>query len=371
MLRLLHIGIHNSKNKNAGDTVLFPVVRKLFEQQLKDCVWEYRQLWDNFDVEDAIAANQKFDAIIIGGGGLLLRDQAGSDTGNSGWQWNSEIAAIEALNIPLLIFAIGYNRFRNQEDFNQIFSNHITATLRSSVFFSLRNNGSIAAMRNYLPIDLVEKMCVQQCPTTLLWQLYPHERTKAEAQSATLHTGARKPILTINAAFDRENLRFGNKKSSFLEILAISIKRAQEKGWQIHLVAHKEKDLEVGPYLTAADVSFVTFNLTNSPHMEVIDYYTQPDLVIGMRGHAQMIPFGLRKPIFSIVSHDKLKFFLDDLGHPEWGCDINNTNFSDVIDAFIDRIADEPNNLNDLVSKAQTLCWERTLQNIETISEIF
>jgi polysaccharide pyruvyl transferase WcaK-like protein len=46
--------------------------------------------------------------------------------------------------------------------------------------------------------------------------------------------------------------------------------------------------------------------------------YRQFDLVIGGRGHAQMIPFGLGVPILSLDVHDKLGFFLEDIDRPEW-----------------------------------------------------
>lgn len=370
MPRLLHIGIHNSKNKNAGDTVLFPVVRALFDDQVGDCSWDYRQLWDLFTVADAEKANQQYDGIVIGGGGLLLRDQAGSDISNSGWQWNSEVAAVEALNIPIFFFAVGYNRFRGQDDFDPVFSDHITATLRASAFFSLRNHGSIAAVKSYVPGELADHIRLQQCPTTVIWQLYPQARQAAEAHTREFTEGGRSPILAVNAAFDREDLRFGDKKASFLEGLAGSIRRAQENGWEIHLVAHKTKDLEVAPFLEAADVAFQTYDLTESPYEDVIEYYTQPDLVVGMRGHAQMIPFGLRKPIFSIISHNKMRYFLDDIDHTEWGCEIDDPDFSSALNGFIDAIARSPKEVINSVGQAQSLCWDRSVVNMRDISQV-
>ncbi|WP_170337023.1 polysaccharide pyruvyl transferase family protein [Ruegeria arenilitoris] len=363
MPRLLHIGIHNSKNKNAGDTVLFPVVRALFEDQVPDCTWDYRQLWDPFTLNDAKVANENYDGIVIGGGGLLLRDQAGSDTSNSGWQWNSEIAAVEALRVPVYFFAVGYNRFRGQEDFDPVFAEHIAATLRASAFFGLRNHGSIAAVKSYVPTKLAERICLQQCPTTVIWQLYPDARQVVETRPAN-----KRPILTLNTAFDRETLRFGETKVAALETIARSMKRAEDKGWQIQLVAHKTKDLEVAPYLVEKGVAFDTFDLTEAGYRDVIDYYTQPDLVVGMRGHAQMIPFGMRCPIFSIISHNKMRFFLDDIGHPEWGHDIGDPQFSETLDAFIDQAACNPASLRQSVAEAQTLCWERSLANMQTIA---
>lgn len=370
MPRLLHIGIHNSKNKNAGDTVLFPVVRALFENQTEDCTWEYRQLWDPFKVSDAIAVNDRFDAVVIGGGGLLLRDQDGSDTSNSGWQWNSEVAAVEALRVPIIFFAVGYNRFRGQDEFDPVFAEHITATLRASRFFSLRNHGSIEALKNYLPKDLADRICLQQCPTTVIWQLYPQAKKAAEAQVSETHSAGATPILAVNTAFDREALRFGIEKAAFLDTLARSMKRAEDKNWEIHLVGHKTRDLDIAAFLEGQDVNFRTIDLTDAPYEAVIDYYTQPSLVVGMRGHAQMIPLGLRKPIFSIISHNKLRYFLDDIGHPDWGCDINDPSFAEKLDAFIDQLSKDSNQIVHAISEAQNLCWINSVANMQVISRV-
>ena len=65
----------------------------------------------------------------------------------------------------------------------------------------------------------------------------------------------------------------------------------------------------------------------NKLHLSMPEYvklYSEPDLVIGMRGHAQMIPFGCGTPIISLVSHDKLQWFLDDIGHQEYGIEIHD-----------------------------------------------
>ena len=77
--------------------------------------------------ESAQQISEVADGIVIGGGGLLLRDQAGSDISKSGWQWNSSVDAVNGINIPLIIFAIGYNRFRGQADFDPVFTSHIRA----------------------------------------------------------------------------------------------------------------------------------------------------------------------------------------------------------------------------------------------------
>ena len=149
-IRLLHIGIHESKNENAGDTVLFDTVRALMDHHLGPCEWLKRQLWEEISAEDINSINQETDGIVIGGGGLLLRDQAGSSTDLSGWQWNISVENIKKIDVPVAVFAIGYNRFRNQKEFNPKFSENINALVGKSGFFGLRNNGSIRRMADYV-----------------------------------------------------------------------------------------------------------------------------------------------------------------------------------------------------------------------------
>ncbi len=36
-----------------------------------------------------------------------------------------------------------------------------------------------------------------------------------------------------------------------------------------------------------------------------------------------MIPFGCQTPILSLISHNKLQWFLDDIGQPDWGVDLH------------------------------------------------
>ena len=57
------------------------------------------------------------------------------------------------------------------------------------------------------------------------------------------------------------------------------------------------------------------------------------DLVIGMRGHSQMIPFGVGCKILTLGTHNKMKYFLDDISSPDLLIDLNEnfTNLSDHI----------------------------------------
>jgi polysaccharide pyruvyl transferase WcaK-like protein len=57
---------------------------------------------------------------------------------------------------------------------------------------------------------------------------------------------------------------------------------------------------------------------------EIHRHYRRAALVVGMRGHASMIPFGCGTPIISLISHPKLRYFLDDIDRPQWGVSVRD-----------------------------------------------
>jgi len=360
--RLLHIGVHNSANRNAGDTLLFPVVRKAFDTLLGPCDWELRQAWEAFSVQDALRINREFDGIVIGGGGLLLRDQAGSDVARSGWQWNSSVPAVQAIKIPVVVFAIGYNRFRGQDDFDPVFTEHIRALALKAAFFGLRNTGSINALKHYLLSEQFDVLRRQYCPTNVLWQLYPEYR-----EIAMLHDAKEERILAFNAAFDRSSLRFGPDVDSVLGNVASAIRAAQDRGWKIVVAAHKTMDRGFEPYLDSAGVHYDTADLTDAGPEEVMAFYARVDFAFGMRGHAQMIPFGLRRPILSIISHDKMRFLLDDIERQDWGVEVDSPELVERLEGALVAIEKDRLAVHADIALAQQKVWAETEANFRMI----
>lgn len=365
---LLHIGIHNSLNRNAGDTLLFQCVRSAFNHFMGPTKFELRQVWEKFDTQDAKQLNQAINtkAIIIGGGGLLLKNQQGADASASGWQWNCDAESINLIEKPIIVFAIGYNRFRGQDDFEPIFHDNINTLVDKSHFCGLRNTGSIQSLIPYLKTDeLKGKLHLQPCPTTILWQLSYDELKQKKKYPKN------EKKLVLNCAFDREEHRFPNGTELYLEKIADSMKYAENKGWSIVCVHHKDQDKRIEANLKSSSVTFESHNLTDSSAEEIVNFYNNVDLVIGMRGHAQMIPFGLRKPIVSIISHEKMKYFLDDIKHPEWGVDIKSSTLKDELIEKIDALSsDRYQTIQEQVNRAQQAQYNLTKANFDTIRKI-
>ncbi len=361
-----HLGVHNTEtdkpiavNSNAGDTLLFQATRDLFTRFLGSIDWKLEALWEEMTEDKIHDLNKKSDAVLIGGGGLFLCDQKGADITNSGWQWNCSAEKVKDFIVPLLVFGVGYNRFRNQPDFDPIFSEQIRAVVEKSAFFGLRNHGSRYAIRRYLPVSLHYRVRYQPCPTTLAWYLYGDLVSK-------YRPNVRGRTLVLNAAFDRREMRFGNREKDIFTQIAEVMKSCVKDGWKIILANHKPQDAEVGRFLDAAGVHFEAVDLAQTYPEDIIKFYCDKDVTVGMRGHAQMIPFGVRQPIVSIISHDKMGWFLDDIGHPEWGVDVEDPLFANKLYATIKHVTENPH-IPEEIAEAQERLWAVTTRNMEEI----
>ncbi len=367
--KISHFGVHKAEtgqpiamNANAGDTLLFEATRILFDRFLGPIEWKLEALWKEVDTEKVHQLNEKSHAILVGGGGLFLRDQAGADASRSGWQWNCAPERIREFSIPLIVFGVGYNRFRNQSDFDPVFADHITALVEQSAFFGLRNHGSIEAIREYLPPELRSRVVYQPCPTTIAAHLYP----AATPSEVSPKEGRR---LVLNAAFDRREMRFGTNEERVLTQLAEVMRECHAEGWDIVLANHKPQDAEMGRFLEAAGVPYTEQNLAATYPADIVTWYRDADLVVGMRGHAQMIPFGLHRPIVSIISHDKMQWFLDDIGHPEWGVDVRSQYFAEELLGTIRAVATNPQ-VPEMLLQAQEKLWQVTSENMRFLTGV-
>lgn len=372
MKTLAHFGVHNVStgediaiNSNAGDTLLYRAVKDLFDYFLGNNKWLLENQWNEVNQKKVDYLNSKANAIIIGGGGMLLRDQKGADTKNSGWQWNCPINLLSKFKVPIIIFAIGYNRFRNQPDFDPIFNKSITELAKESKFFSLRNHGSILAVEKYLLNKFLKsKLSFQPCPTTILWYIYQDVIKKFKNMKDQKN-------MAVNIAFDRREMRFGKNENKIMTDIAMVLKKYNDFGWNITLANHKPQDNEFSQWLDREKIIFQRVNLSQFQPEEIIKFYNDKNLTLGMRGHAIMIPFGLRKNTLSIISHEKLKWFLQDINHPEWGVDVNDVDFKSKLDSKIQEIGiNRYNEVNKELISAQEKIWDVTKKNMGKISQI-
>ncbi len=346
--RLSHVAAFQMSN--AGDVVLPPNLQDMFHTHAGARKWNNVHVHNR--VTDRVVRRINGTAgLLIGGGGLLLRDTNPNPW--SGWQWSCSMEQLAQIRVPIAMFAVGYNRFRGQPDFAPRFTDHVNALAEKSVYLGLRNHGSIEAMRAYLTPENQKKLRFQPCMTTVISRIYP---TLADYDH-------KEPFVAFNAAFDRPELRFGEQPDEKLNALAQALGKIAER-IPIKVYAHMPPDEQICPYLVNAGVPFELVRLNGLHPREIIRAYARPALAIGMRGHAQMIPFGAETPIVSIISHDKLRFFLDDIGRNEWGVDMADADFADRLVDVAGRILDAPEETREQIRKCSDPLWKISQDNV-------
>lgn len=340
-------------NGNAGDVLLPIILRDLFEKKIGVKKWNLRSVSKVVDFFDVNQYNKR-DFVVIGGGGLFLKDSNPNNL--SGWQWACPIEKLQQIKVPIIMFAVGYNRFRGQDDFEPIFTEHINAFVEKAKFVGLRNHGSIENIKSYLKSDgLKNKLVFQPCMTTLTSIIYP----------SLCDYSKKEDFIAVNCAFDRQSLR-KNDDGILKQIANVCSKLS--KITKIKIYAHMDTDLNILPYLDECSIEYEIV-LLQSVEQIILDY-TRPKLVIGMRGHAQMIPFGCNTPILSIISHDKMQWFLDDIHHSEWGVDVLDDNFETKLYEKAVEIYYTTDKIVPLLKEEQKILYEITLQNLKQIKDI-
>ena len=337
---------------NAGDILLPVVLRDLFNNFIGIDKWHYRHVYKIVKPHDVNKFNAD-DFIVIGGGGLFLKDTNPNNL--SGWQWSCGINELDAIKKPIVAFAIGYNRFRGQDDFEPIFTEHLNKFVEKAVFVGIRNHGSIEWLKKYLKTDVLKsKLVYQPCMTTVISHIYPDIVDYTQKED----------FVAFNCAFDREKLRSDN--DIFLkEIANVALKLS--KFTKVKFFAHMPSDQRALPYFDALGVPYELVEFKNV--RQVVTEYSKARVVAGMRGHAQMIPFGCLTPIFSIISHDKMQWFLDDIGHSDWGVEVEDPEFGNKLYENMKKIYDNHNDYVMEIKKQQDNLWNLTMDNMKYIQE--
>ena len=346
-MKYYHFGVFD--RGNAGDTVATEVVEDL----IGEGCWDKYNAYCEAPPEDTIDyINNNVNAVVIGGGGLLHSGTMHGSQHASGWYCPLTVEQVERIKKPIIVFGIGDSRFWGQVGFNELFKPQINQLVRQSAFFGLRNSGSINKLSKYLDSDLVEKLKFQPDPATLLSYIYPIKKE------------LRKNEIALQPALDAPLNRFGDREDKLLMSIAEAMK---ELNYKIRLVLHivrGDADYGMAEYLDKAGVEYDVVRLHGKSPQEIVDFYSGCPLTIGMRGHGVMIPFGVGNPFVPIISHDKVTFFLNDIGITK-GIFVFDPDLKERIVQAVNQI--NYKNFTERIEDVKYKLWTITQHNLEEI----
>ncbi|MEV7319034.1 glycosyltransferase [Streptomyces sp. NPDC093970] len=355
--QLAHVAFYMDRQGNAGDKLLPETVRLGFGPDTTSRRWHSVHAHRYFDQAALERVNAR-RGLVIGGGGLFIPDTM--PNGNSAWQWNVPDEHLRAIDVPIMIYAVGFNAFDGQSYRATRFNESLRLLVEKSSFFGLRNHGSIAKVRGMLPPELQDKVVFQPCPTTVMRQLVP----------GWTDPSYREDTVMLNAAYDRAGLRFGHDYAHFLAEMAKAVRKIGAHT-EVKCVAHSLDDEKIAFDLRREHgISLPVIPMYDFSNDEIRETYAKTRLVIGMRGHAGMIPFGVGTPIISLISHPKMAYFLNDIQRPEWGVSVHERDLGDILTERAIGILDNHSRTVADVHDRQQQLWKVTEDNAATIKKI-
>jgi Polysaccharide pyruvyl transferase len=360
--KLAHAAFFADRQGNTGDLVLTDAVRHCFRAGAGSRDWYQVHVHQVFD-ERRLAEVNAADALIVGGGGLFLPDTA--PNGNSGWQWNVPNDVLRRIDVPLVVFAVGYNMFEGQQ-FSEAGGNRFRRSLHTllerSAFVGLRNHGSVNRVRELLPDELADRVHWQPCPTTFLDLITPSQDDDADLPGPG-ETGA----VLLNCAYDRAGRRFADAYPQFLRQLRDWVVSTGERA-VVQYAAHCVDDERfVVDLRREYGISLPVLPMYDYDVARVQQIYRRAALVVGMRGHAGMIPFGCGTPILSLVSHPKLGYFLADIERPEWGVSIRDPRLGERLGELTAELLDTRDDVVADIRRIRRRLHEETMRNVHSL----
>lgn len=358
--RLLHLDLKTIYSY--GDQLLFELVRHAFNDFGDG---EYFDVTESHPYRERVTAawvdqvNENFDGVVIGGGGIFPRRLNAAAA--SGWQWNISTELLARLKKPIIVFGAGNPPAFDPDTFKPVFRTHINQTMKQSIFFGLRSTGAVDSMREYLDDPADAPLVFQPCPTTINKFLLP-------GLVGVDNPNERR--LGLQLGLETPHLDSGLKPEDIFPRYAELVRQLQADGWQLDFFAHKRADQD---FFTeyGHKLGLNSIQLYGTPDLlfSGVHAYAQPRIVLGARGHSQMIPFGAGRIPLSMSTNDKIRYFAHEAGHPEWLVDPWAEDMAERALATVRHADENHEQLEADIATTQQRFLATTRDNLSTIYE--
>ncbi len=363
-----HVG---AWGQNFGDRVLQVANTNILKERCKeDLQFVYIDIQKTYFSEQLIdKMNAEADLLLIGGGGLIFNRSM--DNSHSGWQFNLDTENIDKIKVPIAVYAIGYNKFPyDTHIFPQTMWENLNAMVKKSNLFSVRNGGTYRAMKEHGvcmdKVDIVPDAGMFIKPDTFQHKLFEGDHVK----------------IGLNWATDRPDQRFKDIDTSLLamtRMLKTCKSIADKHDGKVYIIEHllendlctdTKRELHIRAKNILGDRAVLLYEELYEELFPPFDYtvgffadiYKQMDLVFGSRGHANIIPFGQNTPFIGIGAHNKVKWFLEDIGLGKYFVSLDDPKDMDKAMLLADEILSNPE-----INKKQMAAALSTLTNTKNI----
>lgn len=332
-LRVLHLA---SFAGNIGDVANHAGAYSLFRQyldfdlvftelEIREFYWKQRKFDDDF-----VALANSYDLLMIGGGNYFELWVENSATGTS---VDITAARLSALTVPTLFYSLGVDTGQGYTEASAIKFRAFMQTVlaRDDMFVSVRNDGSSLALREVLGSSEAERIPVM--PDGGFFA--------ARSLGVTRRSDTACRQIGINIAGDMLERRFnrGVTHHDFLEGLAAVCTSLLEEheDLKIKLMPHIWRDItalsELLPMIPdhhlRRRIAIAGLNPTASGLKNFMQNYQACTLVLGMRFHANVCPFGMCVPTLGLLNYPQIERLYEELDMVDRLLDVRKDRFAE------------------------------------------
>ncbi|MNZ13561.1 Polysaccharide pyruvyl transferase [compost metagenome] len=308
-MRILHA---YCLNYNIGDYALGIGVKNLLREYLPvDLIAETNlqgTVFNEYFIEQVV--NKNYDLLVVGGGGVIH----GAHWPN-GWFWMIKEDLISRINIPFIVYGVGYNYFKDEGGIPEIGRSHLKETLRRAAYFSIRNDGSVSRFAEQIGVT------VPEIPDPGF-----HINLKKEYSC-----NESSPFVLIQLANDKPEHRFGSleRRARFVSEMRAVTSHLSGK-YKVIFAPHVYEDIslskEVSMGIENTEVwDFSRYAFDNCA--ESLGLYQSAEFVLAMRGHGQIVPIAFNTPVISLENHPKHSGLMQKLGLGEYNVSLEAADF--------------------------------------------
>lgn len=324
-------------NYNIGDYALGIGVKNLLRSYLDiDLIGNTNiqgRIFNEYYIKEVV--NKRYDLLVIGGGGIIH----GKHWPN-GWFWLIDKELIKTIEIPFIVYGVGYNYWEEEGGIPKHGIDHLKETIAHARYFSVRNDGSAGRILKQ---------------TGIAAPIVPDPGFHVDINTEYMQK-EKDPYVLIQVANDKPLNRFGSEKGiiSFVKDMR-EITSELAKTYKVIFAPHVFEDIALSqviakdiPNTSVWDFGYYAFDHSD----QAIGFYKYAQFVIAMRGHGQIVPICFNTPVIALENHPKHRGLMEELELLEYNVKISDTAFKSNLKHAIDKVRD---NRRHLLSKYEEI----------------